>query len=415
MHNATRVFLFFSFGYFVSYLYRGINIGFAPFLTSEIGLSAGDLGMLTSLYFLGFALAQIPAGAALDTWGPRRVNAAFMLVAAVGAVVFGLSESLTSLMIGRLLIGVGVSVCLGAAFQAMAFTFPTHRLPMVNGGVVAIGGLGGAVVGTPLALLLGVISWQVASYLVAFITVVVAGLLYFGSRDVGPGRTPGKARPGLGSQFLGTWELAKTPLFWQIVLFPSTASGVFYGVQSLWMKPYLLDVKSLPLSTVDGLVSMLGFAAVVGSIVSGIAARRIEKMGISLYHLVGVLSGCFMLVQLMILLDAPVPRIFLWASYGFLGGTNILIYAVLVETFPRHMLGRVGTTFNMLVFFLIFLFQNIIGWVVELWEPIAAGVYPAVAHMTAWYLLLGLQALTAVWFFASKAPRPLEDPYAKQA
>ena len=49
MQNATRVFLFFSFGYFVSYLYRGINIGFAPFLTTEIGLSAGDLGMLTSL------------------------------------------------------------------------------------------------------------------------------------------------------------------------------------------------------------------------------------------------------------------------------------------------------------------------------------------------------------------------------
>ncbi len=117
----------------------------------------------------------------------------------------------------------------------------------------------------------------------------------------------------------------------------------------------------------------------------------------------------------MILLDAPVPRVVLWASYGFLGGTNILIYAVLVETFPRYMLGRVGTTFNMLVFFLIFFFQNVIGWVVELWEPVATGVYPAIAHMTAWYLLLGLQALTAVWFFASKAPRPLDDPHARQA
>lgn len=414
MQNATRVFLFFSFGYFVSYLYRGINIGFAPFLTSEIGLSAGDLGMLTSLYFLGFSLAQIPAGAALDTWGPRRVNAALMLVAAAGAVVFGLSDSLSGLMLGRLLIGLGVSVCLGAAFQAMAFTFPTHRLPMVNGAVVAIGGLGGAVVGTPLALALDVISWRVASYAVALLTVLVAGLLYFGSRDVGPGRVAGKARPSVGYQLLGTWQLAKTPLFWQIVLFPSTASAVFYAVQSLWMKPYLLDVKALPLSTVDGLVSMLGFAAVIGSVVSGFVARRIEKMGISLYHMVGLFMGCFMLVQLMVLLDAPVPRIILWSSYGFLGGTNVLVYAVLVETFPRYMLGRVGTTFNMLVFFLIFFFQNVIGWIVELWEPVASGVYPAVAHTTAWYALLGCQALTAVWFFSSKAPKPLEDTYARQ-
>lgn len=61
-----RVFLLFSAGYFVSYVFRGVNLGFAPFITHDLGLSAADLGVLTSLYFLGFAGAQIPAGVLLD-------------------------------------------------------------------------------------------------------------------------------------------------------------------------------------------------------------------------------------------------------------------------------------------------------------------------------------------------------------
>ena len=407
MSNASRIFLFFSFGYFVSYLYRGVNIGFSGFLTSEMGLSAADLGMLTSLYFLGFALTQIPAGAALDTWGPRRVNGVLVLCAAVGSVIFGLSDSMFSLMVGRFIIGVGVAVCLGAALQAMAFTFPNHRLPMINGAVVAIGGLGGAVVGTPLSLMLDVVTWRSASLWLAAITVLVSCLLLFGAKDTGP--LHGRKRPSMKAQLEGTVEIASNRIFWQILLFPSLVAGTFYAVQSLWVKPFLLDVSQLPASTVDGLVSLLGISAVVGSAASGLVARRIEKFGLGLYHFSGLLLALLVLVQFLILAGVPLPHSFYWAAYGFLGGTNVLIYAVLVETFPRTTLGRVGTTFNMLVFFLIFLFQNAIGWVVELWQPLAPGVYPAQAHIVAWAILLALQTMAGIWYFASRPPKPLES------
>src|SRR3546814_2574234 len=66
-----------------------------------------------------------------------------LLVAAAGTLVYGLSDTLAGLMVGRLLIGAGVCVCLGAAFQALAQNFPLARLPMVNGLVMAVGGVGG--------------------------------------------------------------------------------------------------------------------------------------------------------------------------------------------------------------------------------------------------------------------------------
>ena len=81
-----RVLAVFSLGFLVSYIFRGVNLGFAPFLTRELGLSAADLGLLTSFYFLGFACAQLPAGILLDRYGPRRTEAALLLLAVAGSL-----------------------------------------------------------------------------------------------------------------------------------------------------------------------------------------------------------------------------------------------------------------------------------------------------------------------------------------
>ena len=79
-----RVFLPFVFGYYIAYLFRTINAVMAAPLTTELGLGADDLGLLTSVYFLTFAAAQIPIGILLDRYGPRRVRSVLLVIAAVG-------------------------------------------------------------------------------------------------------------------------------------------------------------------------------------------------------------------------------------------------------------------------------------------------------------------------------------------
>jgi Major Facilitator Superfamily len=68
-----RVFLPFVFGYYMAFLFRTINAVMAAPLATELGLGADDLGLLTSVYFVTFAAAQIPIGILLDRFGPRRV------------------------------------------------------------------------------------------------------------------------------------------------------------------------------------------------------------------------------------------------------------------------------------------------------------------------------------------------------
>ena len=68
------VLLPFANGYFLSYLVRTINALISARLTEELGLDASSLGLMTSVYFLTFAAAQLPLGVMLDRYGVRRVG-----------------------------------------------------------------------------------------------------------------------------------------------------------------------------------------------------------------------------------------------------------------------------------------------------------------------------------------------------
>jgi len=87
-----RVFLPFAIGYYLSYLFRTISALIAGPLTDEFGLTSSTLGLLTSAYFLTFAVAQIPIGILLDRHGPRRVQAVLLVLAAGGAALFGAAD-----------------------------------------------------------------------------------------------------------------------------------------------------------------------------------------------------------------------------------------------------------------------------------------------------------------------------------
>ena len=102
MRQALLVFLPFACGYFLSYLFRSVNAVIAPNLISEFDLSASQLGLLTSVYFLTFASLQIPIGLFLDRFGPRRVNATLLILASIGALIFSKADDFQTLLLGML-------------------------------------------------------------------------------------------------------------------------------------------------------------------------------------------------------------------------------------------------------------------------------------------------------------------------
>ncbi|MDZ7829381.1 MAG: MFS transporter [Halofilum sp. (in: g-proteobacteria)] len=82
------------------YLFRSVNAVTAPNLVADTGITADELGFLTATYMGAFALLQLPLGIALDRFGPRRVEAVLLTLAAAGSLAFALAEDLAGLSSG---------------------------------------------------------------------------------------------------------------------------------------------------------------------------------------------------------------------------------------------------------------------------------------------------------------------------
>lgn len=388
---VAQVFLPFAAGYFLSYLYRTINAVLSPYLVAELGLNAADLGLLTSVYFISFGAFQLPLGLLLDRFGPRRVEASLLLLAAVGAVLFARSHSAGDLILGRALIGLGVSGCLMASFKAFVVWFPTARLPAVNGWVLASGGLGALAATAPVEWALRMTDWRGLFSLLAVLSFLAALALLLAV----PERRGEVAAEDLRRQWQGLMAIFRSPLFWRTAPGSVLSQASFLSIQGLWAGPWLRDVAGLDrVAAADGLFWVA--AAMVGGFLGmGQLAYRLSRRGVPPGVVSAVGMALFMLVQLALLCGLR-PLLPLLLLFGFFGTSGVLNYAVLTQAFPPLLAGRVNTALNLLVFIVAFAGQWGMGAIINQW-PGANGGYAETGYQWAFGGALLLQALTWVW------------------
>lgn len=174
----VRVFLPFAFAYFLSYIFRGVNAVIFPDLERDIGITAADLGLLTSAFFLFFALVQPLQGVALDRYGPRRVQAVLLVVAALGSALFGFCTSFAELIVARILIGIGFAGGLMAAIKVFTLWYPPRQWGMVTGFHMMAGGAGSMAATWPVQWSLSLLTWQGLFFWLAGICLATAVILF---------------------------------------------------------------------------------------------------------------------------------------------------------------------------------------------------------------------------------------------
>src|SRR5690554_2975466 len=126
-------------GYVLSQFYRAFLAVLSPVLGTDIGAGPDDLALSSGLWFLSFALMQLPVGSALDTIGPRRTTAWLMGVAGgAGAVVFALAQAPWHLHLAMVLIGAGCAPVLMGAYYIFGRVYSARVFATLAG--LTIGG-----------------------------------------------------------------------------------------------------------------------------------------------------------------------------------------------------------------------------------------------------------------------------------
>ena len=144
----------------LAFFHRLAPAAIATDLEQAFGTTSTTLGFLAATYFYVYFAMQVPAGILADTLGPRRLFTAGSLVAGAGSILFGLAPDFGVAAIGRLLVGLGVSVAFIAVLKLNAAWFVERQFATMTGLLMFIGNMGGLIAAAPLAWVVGEISWR---------------------------------------------------------------------------------------------------------------------------------------------------------------------------------------------------------------------------------------------------------------
>jgi ACS family tartrate transporter-like MFS transporter len=168
--------------YFIAYLDRN-NVGFAKLTMSEdIGLSAAAFGLGAGIFFVGYALLEIPSNAGMYKYGARKWLARILISWGIFASAMALVTGETSFYVVRFLLGAAEAGFFPAILFYLTLWFPARQRVTVLGIFILAqpisNALGSPVSGLLLQMdgVLGLHGWQWL-YIIEGLPAVVLGLL----------------------------------------------------------------------------------------------------------------------------------------------------------------------------------------------------------------------------------------------
>ncbi|MBM5786886.1 MAG: MFS transporter [Pelagibacterales bacterium] len=362
-NKAITVFLVFALGYFVSTLIRAITATLSPVFSNELGLTAADLGLLAGGYFLGFAAMQLPNGYFLDKYGPKKVILFFLTIAFLSIIAFSKSESFFSLLLSRILIGIGVSVCLMAPLTGYRRWLPLDQQQRANAWMLMTGALGMLASTLPVQLLLPEIGWRNIFLILAGLILTTIVLITF----IIPSWT--KVETPIEDQGFSSYKTIWThPYFLSLVPLGFFNYGGLQALQTLWAGPWMTNVSGFsPLQAATNLF-WVNFSMLLTFFIWGFIYPYFHKRGIS--------SDTIMI--------RCVPLSFLALGFIIYSGENVngfhfalfLIASVFVSlaqpavgmAFPNAIAGKALSSYNLILFLGTFVVQWVIGILIDLFK-----------------------------------------------
>jgi MFS family permease len=398
--TAVAMFFAFAFAYFLSALLRAVTATLAPALSTELGLSAGDLGLLAGAYFLGFSLTQLPLGQALDRFGPRRVLLALLSVAVLACMAFALARTLAWLWLARALIGVGVSACLMAPLTAYRHRFGDFAQLRANSWMLMTGSLGMLASTLPVQWLLPILGWRGLFWgLAGLLLVAMAVIAWLVPRDDIAALLPRQAlpaTPGYGAIF-------RHPYFVRLAPLAFVMYGGLLAVQSLWAGPWLTAVAvRSPNEAAQGLF-LINLAMLLAFFSWGFFMPLLRRRGMPVNLLLALgVPVSLGLLALTIALGSSAGAM-MWAAWCVSCTVVSLSQPALAHLFAPELAGRALSAYNLVIFSGVFCVQWGIGAAID--ALMSAGWAQADAFRAAFALFGLCAAASYAWFLLRSSER----------
>lgn len=395
-----------AFAFLAAYFHRTATSVVADTLMREFAISrASELGGLAAVYFYTYAAMQMPAGILADYCGPRRTVTCGLLIAALGAAVFGFAGTITGLYVGRFLSSLGVSLIYVNIVKIHAEWFRLREFATMTGMVVVAGTVGILLSATPLAFVVDLLGWRASFHMIAVYSLVVGLACWLLVRDkpadVGlPAIADIEAREGAAAPPVPAARPAiarslrtvmGNPATWWPFLVSVTVYGVYMAFIGLWGVPYLMQIYGLSRVSAANYMLVTALGAMAGGPLVGILSDRLGRRRAPAFWAIVVFFAAWLALTLWNGGKPPLAALyFICFAIGLgVSGVNLCI-ACGKEVNPPQMTGVVAGVVNSGSFIGSALLQPAFGLVLDAkWQgALEQGVriYPLEAYQSAFWL-----------------------------
>jgi predicted MFS family arabinose efflux permease len=355
-----------AFAYILSFFQRFAPAGIAPDLAAAFETSAASLGVLAATYFYVYTLMQIPTGILVDTLGPRRILVLGGIVGGAGSFLFGMAPTLELALLGRTLVGLGVSVTFIAMLKLVAVWFEENRFATMVGICMLIGNLGSVLAGAPLSAIAQATGWRGVFIGVGVVSLVLGVVCWIIVCDAPEGRDAAPRPHFDRTQVIsGLLSVLRNRDTWPAVLINTGMSGAFFTFAGLWATPYLMQVHGLARSVAAAHLSLWFGGFAVGCLFLGGLSDRLGKRKPVLI----VTSHLYGLIWFILLSCVSMPVAVSYVLFALLGLTTAgfsLTWACSKEVNPPLLSGMSTSVANMGGFMAAALLQPFFGGVMDL-------------------------------------------------
>ena len=342
----------------VSFMDRMVMSSAIPYIARDFKLTAFESGLVMSVFFASYSIAQIPGGLLADRYGFRKVTTVAMLWWSVFAALTGSVATFAQMLITRFLFGLGEGVFPAAAFKAIAVWFPQKERATANAVKLASSPLGGALAPLFVVALMSIGSWRTVFHALLIPGIILTALFWIFVADK-PSESARVSKAELAeiegddpadnptsSTKFTVREAFRQPyvLRYFFVLF---AFDIGYWGFTTWLPTYLVKARGFSIVQMGVASSLPFFAATIGCLVGGWVSDRFFSNNRRLPILATQLLAA-LLLYLTYVSNSVAMLVVCQTLAGFcLSFFTSAFWALPMSTVPKSLMGIISGVINM--------------------------------------------------------------------
>jgi MFS family permease len=268
-----RLTLLITLALLINYVDRGNLATAAPLIQDSLHLTNKQLGLLLSAFFYTYVVAMAPLGWVAERYGAHRVLAAGIAVWSVATLLTGFAGGFISILLLRMLLGLGESVGFPSSSKLIASAVQPAQLGLANG-LMAFGYSVGPAVGTVAGgFIMAHFGWRAS-----FVLFGAVSLLWLWPWS----RVRVESERATGAILTDAIAPAATPSFQEILRqrgLWGTSIGLFasnYGFYFIlaWLPDYLVKARGFSIESMAGVAGSAYLINALAALASGWATDR---------------------------------------------------------------------------------------------------------------------------------------------